>query len=148
MVGILAIWISELILHSHLFFLFFFCPSCHFLGIASHNLSVIKCDCLGNIHGIGIHLHAAAISAQGILSFFLVLPSRPAQPPLHSADEMWQHKTQAHFLEIYQHPEGKLRGKGTIEKGTCGGKKVPEPVICKCHFHSQGALETVKQTCF
>lgn len=42
---------------------------------------VIKCDCLGNVHRVGIHLHATAISAQGILSFFLVLPHLPANPP-------------------------------------------------------------------
>ena len=87
----------------------------HFLGIASHNLVVIKCDCLGNVHRVGIHLHAAAISAQGILSF-LVLPHLPCKPPLQGTDEMWQQKTQVHFLEIYQHPEGKLGGKRTIEK--------------------------------
>lgn len=101
---------------SCLLFVFFLFFLCYFLGITSHNLLVIECDCLGNVHRVGIHLHAAAISAQGTLSFLLVLLPPSLQPPQKSTDEMWQRKAQVHFLEIYQHPEGKLQGKGTIEK--------------------------------
>lgn len=59
---------------------------CHFPRLTSHNLVVMECDCLGNVHRVGIHLHAAAISAQGTLSFFLVLPPPPSPA---SPEEHW-----------------------------------------------------------
>lgn len=92
-------------MHSHFFILFLWSLFRRLLGVASRNLAVIKCDRLGNAFArVPFSPGHAFLLPATLLS--------PPGPALMRCDKV----NRSAFPRDWPRPEGKLPGKGTIER--------------------------------